>query len=150
MNKKLVGVSFVILILLCMALMLATLYKKSMPRVMHCSPWRNIIGYEALCNELNMVMNCSIDPCEGQTQHKHFSRLSGVNEEALVISVTQKMNPKEQNDVMQQAWTLAYEHLPNGYFISGMNLVPTAHTKDSSSYLDVDVTYAICGASPLR
>lgn len=150
MKKKVVGVSFVILILLCMALMLATLYKKSMPRVMHCSPWRNIIGYEALCNELNMVMNCSIDPCQGQMQRKHFSRLNGIHDEALVISATQKMNPKEQNEVMQQAWNLAYEHLPSGYFISGMNLVPTAQTKDNVSYLDVNVTYAICGAAPLQ
>lgn len=150
MNKKIVGVSFVILILLCMALMLATLYKKSMPRVFHCSPWRNIIGYEALCNELNMVMNCSMDPCEGQTQQKHFSHLTGAHEEALVISATQKMNPKEQNEVMEQAWKLAYEHLPNGYFISGVNFKPTAQMKDSSSSLDVDVAYAICGASPLR
>lgn len=130
--------------------MLATLYKKSMPRVWHCMPWRNVIGYVALCDELNGVMNCTMDPCSGQTQSKTFPSIKNAKGEGMLVSSNQKLDPAAQYDVMQEALKLAYQNLPQGYLISEMNLMPTTKNKDTVSSLDLKVTYKICGSLPIQ
>ena len=90
----------------------------------HCSPYRNVTGYVALCSELRAVTNCMGMDCSGSavtTTLTNYVLINPAITSLFTFASNQVITPTEQNDVMLAAKAWANANTPSGYFVSYIN-----------------------------
>ncbi|WP_157977138.1 hypothetical protein [Taibaiella helva] len=121
---------------------------------LRCAPDRNVIGYLALCSELNAVGNCDRPQCTGTSTtivltSPHLSLPTLL----WIISSNQTITIAEQNQIIQAANTWANANNPTGYTIRYIEYKPDiiVSTTSTSASLYVVVTYQKCtgGGGPI-
>lgn len=123
----------------------------------HCSPYRSLVGYSAICTELNTVTNCMIQECTGNsttTTLTNYVLVNPATSSPFVFASNQTITASEQNDVMLAAKAWATANLPSGYFIRYISYNPdilVANGNPTYAGIDIVVTYKKCtgGGGPI-
>jgi hypothetical protein len=113
---------------------------------LHCSPYRQVTGYNDLVTELTAVSNCVGQACTGSliSVNQTSSYLSDNGQITFynnsIISIA------SQNALKADALNFATSNLPAGYYIGKMRYFPTLWVGPSSpASIQVEVTYYKCG-----
>lgn len=119
----------------------------------HCSPYRSVVGFNAVCADLNVVTNCMVQACKGTSVTITLTHLVLVNpatSSPFIFSSTQTVTASEQNDVMLAAKAWANANKPTGYFIDNITYTPDYIVGPTAAGIDISVRYRKCtGSTPL-
>jgi hypothetical protein len=116
----------------------------------HCSPYRSLVGYSAVCTELNSVSNCLIQECTGNSTIITLTNYVLVNPATssyFIFASNQTITASEQNDVMLAAKAWATANLPSGYFVRYISYTPDIIVSSGTptyAGIDITVTYKKC------
>lgn len=114
----------------------------------HCSPWRNVTGYNQLCTELSSF-NCARLMCPGasNTIVKDKLLLENPSSGYYIFSSTMVISTATQNQIICQATVWANANKPAGYSIEFIKYIPDIITSSgtvTSAGIDIKLTYKIC------
>lgn len=121
--------------------------------VVHCSPYRNVVGYWDLATELTNITNCAQYLCpEGKTSTvKTNYVLNDANNSPFIFSSTQTITTTKQSDVIAAARAWADSNPPAGYFVDTIAYSPNIIVSNGPTYaaLTIKVTYSQCTGLPM-
>lgn len=115
----------------------------------HCSPWKNVVGYYALCTELNNVANCAVPNCEGVNTTKVKMLLTNSSGGYFMYTSSQSISISDQNQLIVAANNWATANLPLGNTVSSIKFSPDIAVGNgvTNSAIDIAVTYRKCTAA---
>lgn len=124
--------------------------------IVHCSPYRNVVGYYAMCADLNAVTNCMRRLCEGNSVTVVLTKyvLTDVNNSPFTFASNQTITIAQQNDVMVAAKAWANANTPAGYYVDYIQFQPdiiVSLPPVTYAGVDIIVTYRKCtgGGGPI-
>jgi hypothetical protein len=117
-------------------------------RMLKCSPWRSVTGYNQLCTELSSF-NCARLMCNGASTTTVVTNvlLQDINSSIYTFSSTQNISVVTQNQIIVQAKNWANAHKPAGYVVEIINYIPDIVTSSGTvtyAGIDIKVTYKKC------
>jgi len=115
----------------------------------NCSPYRNVVGYVAMCADLNAVTNCMGMACPGNSVTTTLTKyvLEDVNNSPFTFASNQTITIAQQNDVMVAAKAWANANKPAGYFVDYIKFQPdiiVSLPPVTYAGVDIIVTYRKC------
>jgi hypothetical protein len=115
-------------------------------KTLHCTPYRDVYGYTALCSELNSFSVCNSTNCTGSSvttssTNTHLQDPGGTD---YLVSVDGLVTATQQSEIMSQASSWATANLPSGYFVSAISYQPTSPGLTNGVNLTIVVTYRQC------
>lgn len=112
-----------------------------------CTPYRNVVGYDALCLELNSISNC-LAMCSviNVSTLTHMYLVNPATGNNFIFGNGQTITPSQQNDVMLAAKAWANANKPAGKIVKYIAYSPDIITSGStiSAGIDITVTYGTC------
>jgi hypothetical protein len=114
-----------------------------------CKPWRNVLGYYALCVDLNSVRNCAVLACKGgrTTQSLTNFHLLDANGSMFTFANNQTITIAQQNQLITAANQWANANKPSGYAIATIAFTPaivTNHNSITYAAIEEKVMYQMC------
>lgn len=87
-------------------------------KTLHCSPWREVYGYNALLSELNAFSICNTTACTGNsvTSSATSGVLNDPNGDPYQFSEDGEITTAIQSEIMSQASIWAAAYMPAGGF----------------------------------
>lgn len=120
-------------------------------KTLKCAPWRSVVGYTALINELNGFYTCRQSECAGLSSYQTKTKmiLDNGSGGAFVYSSNQSIPVTDQSSIITAADNWAVANTPGGFFVSVIKfvpdiLVPTGGGGVTAAGLDITVTYKKC------
>jgi hypothetical protein len=117
-------------------------------KTLHCSPWREVYGYNALISELNAFAVCNTTACSGNsvTSSATSGVLNDPNGDPYLFSGDEEITIAKQSEIMGQASIWAAAYMPaGGYFVSGITYqVPPGEYLSNAVGIGIIVTYRKC------
>lgn len=112
-----------------------------------CTPYRNVVGYNALCSELNSISNC-LAMCSviNVSTLTHLLLVNPATGSYFIFGSTQTITASQQNDVMLAAKAWANANKPAGKIVKYIAYSPDILVSSGTTYaaIDITVTYGTC------
>ncbi|WP_343748206.1 hypothetical protein [Fluviicola sp.] len=124
-------------------------HEKTPALTLRCTPDRSVVGYTALCDELDALTNCDPQACTGGSVTMPLTQylLTNSSGSIFVFASNQTITTTQQSEVMAAAKARAIANTPSGYFISYIDYVPdpvVGTGSVTSAAIDIIITYRKC------